>query len=267
MVKNVTRYDMNTIRHIATCTNNNRRIARFYRLVFGLEELWNDRQNSPYSFYISDGLINMNCLLVHPGMKRNPGVGLEHFGVYVDDLELTTKKILDFKASIKMEDSPRDGRYEDRRFHDPEGNRLEIATNPWGTEGIRKTPGIRHIAIHAKDPERLADFYKAVFDMKEVSRTVTGDTGATVLYLSDGEFSLALIKNAPLSSLGIQLFGIQVTSIGEIEEKLKKSPPYLYENEPSVEIVRRTTPGPFTACYLRDPDGNCVDLSEEGWPV
>ena len=110
---------MNAIRHLATCTNNNRRIARFYRVLFGIDELWNDRQNSPYSFYISDGFINMNCLLVHPGMKRNPGVGLEHFGFYVNDLKETENKILAFKSSTKIEESPRDGRYEDKRFHDP----------------------------------------------------------------------------------------------------------------------------------------------------
>mgnify|MGYP003575207260 CR=1 FL=1 len=258
---------MNAIRHLATCTNNNRRIARFYRVVFGIDELWNDRQNSPYSFYISDGFINMNCLLVHPGMKRNPGVGLEHFGFYVNDLKETENKILAFKSSTKIEESPRDGRYEDKRFHDPEGNRLEIATNPWGTEGIKRTPGIRHIAIHAKDPERLSDFYKSVFAMKEVGKTVTKDTDSTVLYLSDGAFSLSLIKNAPTSSFGIQLIGIQVQSIKEIEEKLKTSPAFLYEGEPAVEVIRRTKPGPFQSCYLRDPDGNYVDLSEEGWPV
>ena len=185
----------------------------------------------------------------------------------MNDLKETENKILAFKSSTKIEESPRDGRYEDKRFHDPEGNRLEIATNPWGTEGIKRTPGIRHIAIHAKDPERLSDFYKSVFAMKEVGKTVTKDTDSTVLYLSDGAFSLSLIKNAPTSSFGIQLIGIQVQSIKEIEEKLKTSPAFLYEGEPAVEVIRRTKPGPFQSCYLRDPDGNYVDLSEEGWPV
>jgi catechol 2,3-dioxygenase-like lactoylglutathione lyase family enzyme len=258
---------MNAIRHLATCTNNNRRIARFYRLVFGIDELWNDRQNSPYSFYISDGFINLNCLLVHPGMKRNPGVGLEHFGFFVNDLDETAKKIVAFKPSAKIEESPRDGRFEDKRFHDPEGNRLEIATNPWGTEGTKRAPGIRHIAIHAKDPERLADFYKSVFSMKEVGKTLTQDPDSTVIYMSDGAFSLSLIKNAPVDSFGIQLIGIQVESIKAIEERLKTCPPFLYEGEPVVEILRRPRPGPFKECYLRDPDGNCVDLSEEGWPL
>ena len=31
---------MNAIRHMANCTNNNRRLARFYRLIFDMEEVW-----------------------------------------------------------------------------------------------------------------------------------------------------------------------------------------------------------------------------------
>ena len=81
--------------------------------------------------------------------------------------------------------------------------------------------------------------------MKEAGKTVTKDTESTVIYLSDGAFSLALIKNAPTSSFGIQLIGMQVESIEAIEEKLRKSPPFLYEGEQGVEVIRRTKPGPF----------------------
>ena len=74
---------MSQIRHVATCTNNNRRIARFYRLIFGMEELWNPKQNSPHAFYLTDGYVNLNCLQIHPAMNRNPGVCIEHFGFFV----------------------------------------------------------------------------------------------------------------------------------------------------------------------------------------
>jgi catechol 2,3-dioxygenase-like lactoylglutathione lyase family enzyme len=256
---------MNAIRHIATCTKNNRRIARFYRFIFDMEELWNDQQNSPFSYYLTDGYINMNCLLIHPGLKRSPKVGIEHFGVYVDNLDETMKKILAFDHSIRLEDSPRDGRYEDKRFNDPEGNRLEIATNPWGTEGNKKISGIRHLAIHAKDLERLADFYKTVFNMREVGKRVIRETDSTVLNLSDGAFSLALIKNAPIGELGIQLFGIQVHSIADLDEKLKQSVDFLYPGEAPIELIKRLQPGPYGSHYLYDPDGNCVEVSQEGW--
>jgi hypothetical protein len=44
--------NMSEIRHMANCTNNNRRLARFYRLILGMEEVWNEEQNSPYAFYV-----------------------------------------------------------------------------------------------------------------------------------------------------------------------------------------------------------------------
>ena len=103
--------------------------------------------------------------------------------------------------------------------------------------------------------------------MKEVGREIARDAESTVVYLSDNHFSLSLIKNAPVDKSGIQLFGIHVPSIEEIEERLIKSPPFLYDGEPWVKVIRRAKRGPFESCYLRDPDGNLVDLSEKGWPI
>ena len=56
---------MPAIRHMAMCTENNRRLARFYRLIFGMEEVWNYEQNSPHAFYVSDGHFNLNCCLLY----------------------------------------------------------------------------------------------------------------------------------------------------------------------------------------------------------
>ena len=181
------------------------------------------------------------------------------------DLKESCKKIKECHSSVELEDSPPDGRYEDIRFHDPEGNRLEIATNPWGTDGSKSATGIRHLTIHAKDVERLADFYKTVFGMKEVARRIVRATDSTVLDLADDGFGLSLIKNAPVPKFGIQSIGIQVPSIEAIEERLIKSPPFVYEGEAPVQVTRRKEESPFETYYSRDLDGNYVDLSEKGW--
>ena len=62
---------MAEIQHLAMCTKNNRRLARFYHLIFGLEEVWNAFQNSPYAFYMSDGYLNLNCLQIRAGSSYN----------------------------------------------------------------------------------------------------------------------------------------------------------------------------------------------------
>lgn len=257
---------MAPVRHMANLTKNNRRLVRFYRLIFGMEELWNEWQNSSAAFYITDGYLNFNCLEILPVMSRPASVRIDHIGFMVGK-EACEKKLASLDRPIKLEQSPQDGRYEDWRFEDPEGNLVEIALRGWGTEDSTKLPLLRHTTIQARDHERLADFYKLVFDLKEVGRKNIAKTDTRAIYLSDGNFSLALVENSPIEAKGFQVLGFQVPSIAEIEERLKKSPPFLYPQEPRVEIQRRTSDSPFKEHFLRDPDGNVVDLSEEGWEV
>ena len=60
------------------CTKNNRRLARFYGIVFGWQEVWNPVQNSPYAYYIGDGYSHLNRLQIRQGgarEKQQGGVG------------------------------------------------------------------------------------------------------------------------------------------------------------------------------------------------
>ncbi|HEY1266576.1 MAG TPA: VOC family protein [Candidatus Binatia bacterium] len=254
------------VRHMANLTKNNRRLARFYQLIFGMDELWNEWQNSAAAFYITDGYLNYNCLEILPVMSRPASVRIDHIGFQIDK-ESCEKKLAALDKPIKLEQSPQDGRYEDWRFEDPEGNLVEIARLGWGTGDSTNVPLLRHTTIHARDHERLADFYKFVFDMKQVRRQRIAATDTNAIHLSDGNFSLSLVKNSPIETRGFQVIGFHVRSIAEIEERLKTSPPFLYPQEPKVEILHRTADSPFKEHYLRDPDGNIVDLSEEGWEV
>lgn len=257
---------MALVRHMANLTKNNRRLARFYRLVFGMDELWNEWQNSSAAFYITDGYLNFNCLEILPVMSRPASVRIDHIG-FMTSKQACDKKLAALDKPIKLEQSPQDGRYEDWRFEDPEGNLVEIADRGWGTESNTKLPLLRHTTINAQDHERLADFYKFVFDMTEVSRKDLPKTNTKAIHLSDGHFNISIVKNSPIETKGFQVLGFHVQSIGEIEERLKKAPAFLYPREPKIEILQRNFDSPFTEHYLRDPDGNVVDLSEEGWEV
>ena len=263
---------MAELRHMAMCTKNNRRLARFYRLIFGLEEVWNENQNSATAFYIGDGRFNVNCLQVHSGSGRAkivdgreilPDVEINHIGFKVKSIPEIEKKLADLNPPIKLVPSRRDGRYEDQRFVDLDGNDLELAEGDWDSGESQGISMIKHVGIETKDPSRLADFYKSILSLKEVDRH-----GTSAIYLSDETVNLALVKDSPVPKRGIQLFGFQVQSIEEIEERLKRSPrAYTYPGESPVEIKRRPLEGPYKATWLQDPDGNCVDISEEGWLV
>ena len=259
---------MPEIRHMAICTNNNRRLARFYRLILGMEEVWNEEQNSPYAFYMTDGYFNLNCLLLHERLaevKRD--VGINHFGFKIENLKEVEKRLGELNPPIKLAKRPQDGRYTEFRIHDPDGNGVDIAERGWGTGDEKKIPGVRHVAIKTEDPDRLAAFYKFIFSMREVSRTEIPKTGTKAVYLSDGTVNLGLVKNPPVPRPGIQLLGFHVRSVQEVEERLNRSTGLTYKGEPPLKLQHRASEGPYKAVWLQDPDGNFVDLSEEGWQV
>jgi catechol 2,3-dioxygenase-like lactoylglutathione lyase family enzyme len=156
---------------------------------------------------------------------------------------------------------PRDGRYTEVRIQDPDGNGIDLAEKGWGTGDEKKVPGVRHVGIGTEDPERLADFYKFIFGMKEVARTESG----AAIYLSDGAINLGLIKNSPVAGEGLQVLGFQVPSIQEIEERLKKPLALTYKGEAALQL-KKTSDGVYSF-HLLDPDGTYIALSEDGWEV
>ena len=73
------------------------------------------------------------------------------------------------------------------------------------------------------------------------------------IYLSDGFVDVALINSSRLP-LGINHLGFQVDSVKAIEERAQTT---------AVSNV----PGAVAESWIKDPEGNRVDVSEEGWPI
>jgi catechol 2,3-dioxygenase-like lactoylglutathione lyase family enzyme len=109
-------------------------------------------------------------------------------------------------------------------------------------------PRIRHIAINVQDPGKTAEYYKKTFGLEERLRAPNG-----TIYLSDGFVDLALIST-PRLPWGINHFGFQVESV-----------------EAVVKVAQTTAEanvfGAIAESWIRDPEGNRVDVSEHGWPV
>jgi catechol 2,3-dioxygenase-like lactoylglutathione lyase family enzyme len=103
--------------------------------------------------------------------------------------------------------------------------------------------------------------------MKPVGRVEAKDSGMTAVYLSDGTMNMALVKNSRIAKRGVQLLGIKVENIKEIGERLQQSAEFLYPGETPIELRERPASSPYKAVYFKDPDGNEIDLSEEGWDV
>ncbi len=132
---------------------------------------------------------------------------------------------------------------------------------------------IRHIALATKDPEKVANFYKAAFEMKEVGRAGPPNPKPGQVYgvyLSDGTFNMAILN-----------FGD--------DDQLGKGPDYRRPasafRRPGRRFSRargkhvealggdcfRHTPPPGPHRILRDqvpmaPTAWCSDISEHPWP-
>jgi len=109
-------------------------------------------------------------------------------------------------------------------------------------------PRIRHIAINVQDRDKTAEYFKRIFGLEEKLRGSNG-----TIYLSDGFLDLALI-NAPSLPWGINHFGFQVESVRAIEESAHTT-------------ANSNVYGAIAESWITDPEGNRVDISEEGWPI
>ena len=114
---------------------------------------------------------------------------------------------------------------------------------------------LRHVAILTHQPEKLADFYKRVFELKELFRTKRGS-----IHLSDGDVNLAILNandpKEPGHRLGLYHFGFHVKDPEAVAKRIR-------------EVYRQGSPKPRQATYAEsrgtDPDGNFFDISSVGW--
>ena len=114
---------------------------------------------------------------------------------------------------------------------------------------------LRHLAILTPQPEVLADFYKKVFEMKELYRTKNGS-----VHLSDGDVNLAILNandpKEPGHRPGLYHFGFHVSDMDEVAKRMREFDP---ECAPKARVAT------YAESRGADPDGNLFDLSTVGW--
>jgi catechol-2,3-dioxygenase len=138
--------------------------------------------------------------------------------------------------------------------------RFAALFSEWGYLGLNQGRSfmsrIRHIAIVTSNQEKLGNFYKTTFGMKEVKGI------GTALYLSDGYMNLALIKNTPELKVdeGLYHFGFEVEDVESLKDVLKQ-----VGASSEVHPRPRNRDAEFR---VHDPDGNAIDLvCSRKWPV
>jgi catechol 2,3-dioxygenase-like lactoylglutathione lyase family enzyme len=119
---------------------------------------------------------------------------------------------------------------------------------------------LNHLAIMCDDPVRMRDWYQRWFGFEEYHATSAG-----ALYITDGHFSVGLLKRGAAvgeanQERGLHHIGFEIESILEIERNLE-------DFDPSIRIERRPADDPFAEYRIIDPEGIIVDLSEKGYGV
>lgn len=121
---------------------------------------------------------------------------------------------------------------------------------------------LRHIAIAAKDPDTMAEFYKQAFDFTEVRKT--DGPLAYGYHLSDGTIDLAILRfktdqiGRGLDYTGLHHFGILVEDVESVSKKVEKLGGKHYMDQDGHRL------GGFEVKFY-GPEGVLFDVAEHPW--
>jgi catechol 2,3-dioxygenase-like lactoylglutathione lyase family enzyme len=130
---------MAKLRHIAIAAKDPDAMAEFYKKAFDFTEVRKTDGPLAYGYHLSDGTIDLAILRFKTDQlgKGLDYTGLHHFGVLVEDVEQTAKKLEGLGGRHYMDqDGDRIGGFE-VKFYGREGVLFDVAEHPWtGTEPL-----------------------------------------------------------------------------------------------------------------------------------
>jgi catechol 2,3-dioxygenase-like lactoylglutathione lyase family enzyme len=237
---------MPELRRLAIAAESPAKLAAFYQEVFDVEKIGEEDG----TMFLSDGTFN---LALEPATVDSPH-GFRYLGfeaARVESIKLKLERMSDIDASL-AECAPR--AEIDQVLRDPDGNRIGLCKRAFDVAYQKAPVPIRHIALFTPNPQRLADFYTAIFDMREVDRT-----DRSSIFVSDGYINMALLYQRTEEPLGLNHFGFHVKNNDELRQRAAKA-----GVRPG---ARRPERIPFAEYRVHDPEGNGIDISEKGWKV
>ena len=115
---------MSKLRHIAVIVEDPEASAKFFEEAFDMKRAGVARRG----IYMSDGIFNV-ALLKKEGDEK---LGLYHFGMWVDDLDETAKKVVAAGGSYYMgraDNNP--NTYYEVKYKDPDGVVFDLTHTGW----------------------------------------------------------------------------------------------------------------------------------------
>ena len=117
---------MNQLRHLAIRTEEPEKLAAYYIEAFGFREVREGRPpvqgEESKTFHLTDGYFELAILANTPNQSPN---GLYHFGIKIDDMDETARKLASFHKHI--EPRPEGTSFAELRISDIDGNMIDLS--------------------------------------------------------------------------------------------------------------------------------------------
>jgi catechol 2,3-dioxygenase-like lactoylglutathione lyase family enzyme len=263
------------MKHLAIVSSNQNREGEFYHKLFGLK-LSGGRPGG--AVVVRDGYLGLNINPRAPGRQA----GLDHFGFEVQDVELVFSRLRERYPSIQVLKRPSNRPFAGISTHDPAGNVFDLSqqgmenrTDLYVEADREQNRYVRHFALRAVESERVAEFYRGIFDLTEMEKPA-GDPNH---YLSDGRVTLAILpwQISDFAGTGIERpaldhIGFKVEDLKAFKAELKNLEDSLsapVDSRPEKHPEREARQKLFArSCCLgqlqfSDPDGVLIDVSEK----
>ena len=266
------------IRHVAAHTEHYDKVAKFYQTVFGMKQITTGLvdetgQHNPNRGHISDGVIGFALLTKRPGSSQ----GLDHFGFEVEDVKTALDRIERDYPELLFTKALSYVPFAGIRAQDPSGTQFDISQKGMANvregylkEGWDQPRWLNHIALRARKPAEVAEFYTKVFELKGVEEAA--DDGS--VSVTDGKVRIVIrpCHDGFYRSLrqGFDHLGFKVESVEITKKDLEEIATNFPQSAPqkiSVGLNGTTLEKDLQACPIgkhvfADPDGVLLDISE-----
>ena len=262
------------VNHLAITSDNYAKNARFYQALFGMKA--SNTQRPARACPVGDGQIGLNNTPRREGRRS----GLDHLGFEVESIKLALERIRAFDADMEYVQRPSHRPNAAFSCHDPDFIIFDLAERDSGkaqdifAENDWEQPRyINHVTLRSRNPERSAQFYSDVFELKRLNRPSEDNSQ----FLSDGRGTIVILPWTMENFVGhdpmppmLDHFGFKVESvealkhdmddlIGQNPQMATKPLGYGGEGEARLALFKQCPAGEF---HLTDLEGVYIDVSE-----
>jgi catechol 2,3-dioxygenase-like lactoylglutathione lyase family enzyme len=266
------------IRHVATNTERYDTMAKFYQTVFGMKQITTGLvdetgQHNRNRGHISDGVIGMALLAKRPGSQQ----GLDHFGFECEDVKEVLERIKQKYPGLLFTKALSYVPFAGIRAQDPAGTQFDLSQKGMSNvregylkDGWEQPRWLNHIALRAREPDEIAEFYTTVLELEETP----GAAADGAISLTDGKVRLVIRRCHDRFYRGLRQgfdhIGFKVDSVEKTKNDLDEIATAFPEAAPKKiavgmqggELEKDLQACPIGKHVFADPDGLLVDISD-----